>query len=460
MSLLLKQLHFSCFIVLLFHISLSQDDGRLVTRLTHHHSFNSPFFDSKLSMKDRSLFDLKSSIYRASYLVSNTTNSLLHLTDLESELYSWRNTGFLVHLKVGSTNMSQNVYMDTASSLFWINCEPCGLNVLGPLFHPKESSTYEVEDCNDYDYVCIGTGAVNIECDSVKCTFAIQYGSAFSKGVLAREQFKFGISPQVLKGIVFGCSSYSKGIYANGVLGLGGSALSLRAQRGYTKFAYCLGNISDRSYLYSRLIIADKITFTGFETPLIVEDKYYINLERIEIGEITLAVDPHIFRRNSADYTGGMIVDASSTYTFMPQVVLKMIEAEVIRVIRYNANKNPYSLVKITRNESILHEGPEGVYNRLCYDGVLTRDLKSFPTVRFVFQGDASMEMIPENVFHQISEDTYCLGILPIEIVNRGATVNILGNVMQQYLYIAFDLFKERLAFKAMDCSAWDDYIL
>ncbi|KAI3444195.1 hypothetical protein Pfo_000860 [Paulownia fortunei] len=425
-------------------LALTQDavPHTLVTRLTHHHSIYSPYFDPKRSTKDLADIDLKSSIYRASYLTANTS-TLFHLTDIESQLTPGEQNGFLAHLQVGSKHIEQLVYMDTGSSLLWINCEPCGFNVPGPLFHPMESSSYEIEDC-DSSEICDATGAVKIRCDDDYdgCTFNVRYGSSgYSQGHLARETFKFGRSRETLKNIIFGCSERTS-LYVNGILGLGNNRLSLIAQRHSSKFSYCIGNISDRSYAYNTLVIGDKIELLGYETPMISEDKYYITLEGIKIGDKPLDIDPQIFKRTS-DYNGGMVVDTGSTYSFIPEVVLKKFEAEIINLIDF----------LVARNYSITYEG----YTRLCYNGVLNRDLSGFPAVELQFQGEASMELTAENIFQQIYDENFCLAILPSEILQT--SVSILGNLMQQYFYVAYDLRGMKLAFQRMECNTVDDYI-
>ncbi|KAL0383297.1 UNVERIFIED_CONTAM: Aspartic proteinase nepenthesin-2 [Sesamum calycinum] len=230
--------------------------------------------------------------------------------------------------------------------------------------------------------------------------------------------------------------------YANGVLGLGASVLSLITQLQYSKFSYCIGNISDRSYPYNTLVIGDRIELIGYKTPMIIEHKYYINLESIKIGNKLLDIDSEIFRRKP-DYNGGMVLDTGSTYSFIPQVALDQFEGETGKLID----------LLLVRNSSIKYRE----YTRLCYNGVLTRDLTGFPTVQFQFQGDATMELTDENIFQQTYDGTFCLAILPSETL--GTSISLLGNLMQQYFYIAYDLRDKKLSFQRMDCNTVDDYI-
>ncbi|KAK4404615.1 Aspartic proteinase nepenthesin-2 [Sesamum angolense] len=324
----------------------------LVTRLIHHHSVDSPYFDPKKTTKELADIDLQSSISRAKYLISNPSVSF-YPTDIESQLTPKLQRGFLANLKVGEQYTDQLVYMDTGSSLLWINCEPCGLNVPGPLYHPLESSSYRMQYCEDFG-MCEATGTVRSECDVDDiCQYNVRYGSEdYSTGHIATETIKFGRSKGTLRSILFGCAKHTT-LYANGVLGLGASGLSLVAQIQSSKFSYCIGNISDRSYPYNTLVIGDRIEVIGYKTPMIIEDKYYINLESIKIGNKLLDIDSEIFRRKP-DYNGGMVLDTGSTYSFIPQAALDQFEGETVKLID----------LLLVRNSSIKYRG----YTRLCYN--------------------------------------------------------------------------------------------
>ncbi|GFP90317.1 protein aspartic protease in guard cell 1 [Phtheirospermum japonicum] len=393
--------------------------------------------------------ELTSSISRALYLTSNTSSSL-ELTDIESQLTPGKLNGFLVHLRVGSKEVEQYVYMDTGSNLLWINCEPCGHKVPWPIFHPKESSSYQPEGC-DFKDTCDASGAVHVDCEDANydhdgCKYSVSYGpGGFSRGYLARETFKFGrINNETLRNIVFGCARRTN-LYLNGILGLGNLRLSLISQYNASKFSYCIGNISDRTYAYNELVIGNQVQLWGSQTPLSVEDKNYINLIGIKIGWTTVKFNPKIFRRNSAEYTGGMVVDTGSTLSFIPQLVLTRFEESTSHLIE--------SKLQLHRNYSIKYNNN---IRRLCYGGVVTRDLKRFPIVIFHFQGHAYMELTADNIFQQIDDHTFCLAILPSKILKT--TISILGNLMQQNFYVAYDLSRKKLSFKRMKCKTVEDY--
>ncbi|KAL3621615.1 hypothetical protein CASFOL_036527 [Castilleja foliolosa] len=410
MMLYLKKISLSYILSISINIwvSLAQDRiPPLITRLTYYNSENSPYCNPMSTTKDIADFELMSSISRALYLTSRNASSWLQLTDIETQLTGGEEqNGFLAKLLVGSLNVDQLVYMDTGSNLLWINCG-YRYNVPTPLFDPSSSDTYNHEDCQSSDGICNYSGNVKIECNNVgNCSYLIRYGGgSSSEGNLARETFTFGMrmsSQSTIKNIVFGCAKKVTGnIRANGVLGLGNLRLSLVSQNKASKFSYCIGNISDRSYAYNTLLIGNSIELWGAKTPLIVEDKNYINLEGIKINGYQLKFDPQIFKRNSYEYTGGMVVDTGSTFSFIPGVVLSDFEAIIRDVIDYELELDLDSIDTIKYKE----------YTRLCYRGVVSIDLIGFPSVELQFQDNAVMELMTDNIFQQTEEDIFCLAI-------------------------------------------------
>ncbi|KAL3615414.1 hypothetical protein CASFOL_041075 [Castilleja foliolosa] len=441
------------FVIILIHLSLflnsalARSDPRptLVTKLVHYLSLESPFYNdfANKSARDISFFDLHNSIARATHLTALNYTLFDDRDTIEAPLKSRPSGGFLASIQVGSKLLDQFVFMDTGSGLFWINCEPCGLNVPLYLFDPLDSKTFTKENCSLG--FCAKTGSVIVECkDKVTCSYTVRYaGGDYSEGYLARDSIKFGGSEEILPHVAFGCS-HATTLKVNGILGLSNNPISLISQLQSSKFAYCIGNISDTSYPYSLLGIGDNIGDNlgsiGKQTTLIVEDKYYLTLEAIKFGGKALDIDPLIFQRNPSEYTGGMIVDTGSTYTFIPKVAADKIDAEIIALI------GP----RLPRNYNIKYKG----HPMLCFDGYLIRDLdRWFPIVAFKFKGDnADMELPFENMFRQIDDKSFCSVVIPSEVVGS-TTLSILGNMMQQYYFIRFDLSEKIFSFEKMECD-------
>ncbi|KAL3637018.1 hypothetical protein CASFOL_019317 [Castilleja foliolosa] len=66
------------------------------------------------------------------------------------------------------------------------------------------------------------------------------------------------------------------------------------------------------------------------------------------------------------------------------------------------------------------------------------------------------MELTADNIFQQIDDQCFCLAILPSEVLQT--TISILGNLMQQNFYVAYDLLGKKLSFKRMKCKTVEDY--
>ncbi|GER48743.1 eukaryotic aspartyl protease family protein [Striga asiatica] len=226
------------------------DSKTLLTKLIYFHSATSQHYDPTKTIKEISEYDLNTSISRGLYLMNVSL-------DIESQIYPGELNGFEVPLWIGSREVQQFVYMDTASSLLWVNCEPCGISVPGPVYDPKYSIFYKVKSCQgrDEDDVCDLSGAIRIGCGGKD----VGYGSGYSQGNLGRETFKLGKDRgEVIHGIVFGCAHRSN-LFMNGILGLGHVPISFISQYKASKFSYCIGDLSDGTYAYNMLAIGDKV---------------------------------------------------------------------------------------------------------------------------------------------------------------------------------------------------------
>ncbi|KZV33513.1 hypothetical protein F511_17076 [Dorcoceras hygrometricum] len=429
--------------------SSKQDSDRfpkppvLVTRLVHHHSVHSPFYNPNHTLSDRSKFDLIGSISRVSALIRNPMSKVQ---------YSTRFVGFLAYVSVGEKRLEQLLLMDTGSSLLWLNCVPCSLNVPDPIFDPKSSSTYKAEDCDLSEYC--GVIGFKISCDRLhRCSYYIRYGgNGYSAGHLASETLVFGSTKipwfgkreEVIEDIVLGCSKNTN-IHTNGILGLGSGRVSLLKQRSFSKFSYCLGYYAEAAYSYNRLIIGEQAKQLKYRTPLLIDGKYFINLVSIRIGHTLLDINYLIFKRDPETHSGGLIVDSAASFSFLPQVAYVKFEAEIINIVG-----------PLFRSYNTAY----GEHTRLCYWGDMTEDLAKFPSVQFIFENNARLIVDRRSIFQQISEEEFCLTILPSEqVFKTNDIVCVLGIMMQQGYYISYDLEQMMLAFEQMPCHLIEEYI-
>lgn len=415
---------------------------RLVTRLIHFDSIQSPFYNPKYINDDLAEIDLHGSSWHV------FLHSSQHFGTMSTPVYPLRKSAFLVHLKVGQHKDDQYLFLDTGSSLLWIHCRPDSLNARNPVYDSKKSSTYQAEDCRTSAFC----DAYNFKCDIFhRCRYIQSYADGIkSKGHLARETFVFGgtsgslfgKNEVVLHGIVFGCSNATR-LRSDGVLGFGNSTHSLLAQTSSSRFSYCLGDINDLGYKYNILIIGNPMKERlTHEITLIVDGKYYIDITAIQIGRVILDIETDILKRNRYEHTGGMAVDTGSTLSFFPEVVYYPFAAAIRKLI------DDLSLDRYYHDSAML-----------CYNGNFRRDLAEFPIVRFWLGKISYMEFRTGHLFQQMRDEIFCLAFKPSEDVNENFDFGIMGILLQQGYYISYNLQASTFSFESMDCSAFDNDI-
>ncbi|XP_059285658.1 aspartic proteinase CDR1-like [Lycium ferocissimum] len=412
---------------------------RLVLKIIHYESVNSPFYNPNFTPDDRVKRMNERSETRISDLM--TVSNYLKKDADEIQIKPAYTSQFLVPLKIGTPPVEQLLTMDTGSLLLWVHC---GYTIGGelsqaPLYDNAKSSTY-AED------VYCGTPMCDLmtlrgRCGKLSkiCEYFVIYGKGKSKGHLASEVVSFqetNGTEVIIKRLIFGCSMYSYGADGcSGILGLGQRGVSFLSQQNYTGFSYCIGNIYDVEYDSNTLILGGKPIVEGESTPMfMIIGKYYITLERISVGDKFIDIDPNTFKR--VDLKGGMLVDTGASSTYLPTIAFKKLKEEI------------RSVIGTTLEEYKSHRNPEG----LCYHGVVTRDLQGLPTIAFHFAENAKMELTAENLFHQSkAHDHFCLSVRDSETQNL--PFSILGVWAQQFFYIAFDFNSMRMFFTRIDCD-------
>ncbi|CAA0820704.1 Eukaryotic aspartyl protease family protein [Striga hermonthica] len=417
--------------------------GRVLrTKLVHYLSHESPYYDPTISPEEASRLDRDFSASRFSYLAAaaaaTTTTSIVE-TPLQPTNES---SAFLARVHVGTNNDDQRdmfIIVDTGSGLMWVQCNPDNYYAPAPVFDPKRSSTFRKEMCNDPASACSPSYGW-VTCDYKYCRFEIAYVKGECRGYLGRETLEFEPLDNnnneeeaerfVLENITFGCATIST-LRIDGVLGLNANRVSLISQTRSSRFAYCIGNISDPTYPYNILILDDKeeIGLHGTQTTLIVNNHYYIYLEGITVGGQNVM---------GFDFRMSMLMDLGATYTLLPMGLLKKLEAAVADVIGGT----------LTRTYSIKFNKS---YTLLCYVGFVGRDLAGFPVVEFKFNGGAVLELSAENMFRDDGDGNFCLTAATSE--QHDFEFGVLGNYMQQYYYVAFDLTENQLSFQRMECD-------
>ena len=95
--------------------------------------------------------------------------------------------------------------------------------------------------------------------------------------------------------------------------------------------------------------------------------------------------------------------------------------------------------------------------DELCYHGIMSSDLKGFPTVRFHFRGGAELALEKDSMFYQPRPDAFCMAVNPASINNRYVNFSLIGMMAQQFYNVGYDIGRKQITFQRMDCEVLDD---
>ncbi|KAK2982590.1 hypothetical protein RJ640_002079 [Escallonia rubra] len=290
---------------------------------------------------------------------------------------------FFLNLYIGELAVSQFVIMDTASSLLWVHCLPCKgcEDKVNPIFDPAKSYTY-----------------ANLSCDSAYC-------APSNRGTCDVPDLVFG----------YGNHNFDNVEQSNGVLGLGADIYSLVSQLG-SMFSYCIGSIKDPFYALNKLILGEGANIEGYTTRL---DIYR--------GKICLNINRKTFTRSPTG-DGGVVIDSGTTLSSLVRGAYEPLKAEVEHYI----------------GKSLSHAFLYEDIKRLCYTGIISRDLVGYPTVTLNFASEANLEMDKDGLFHQREQNIFCMAIK-------------LANETTKPMNIAYDISERALTIKRTDCQLVSD---
>ncbi|MCL7036163.1 hypothetical protein MKW94_026193 [Papaver nudicaule] len=316
--------------------------------------------------------------------------------------------------------------MDTGSSVTFIQCFPCDLcyNQIAPIFDPKQSLTYKVKYCADFEYKrSICTGGCN---ERGECAYSSHYGDgSYSRGVIAEEISRFGRKDDIVMNLTFGCAHNSNGSFngSDGILGLGRGKLSFPSQIerkfGFKKFSYCLMDRSETEpSIYSTLRFGPDVLDPQNDvvyTPMIQNPKspshYFINLTGISVAGKLIPVHTSL--------PNGMLVDSGSILTWFPTII--------------------YEDVRDSFHDAALRLG----WNPL--------DMVSAPEVALHFDGDDKpvVKLRTQNVVVNLpGMNVYCLAFLP----SKSEGLGVLGNQQQQGIRVVYDNLQSAIGFDPLSC--------
>ncbi|CAN0864818.1 Aspartic proteinase nepenthesin-2 [Linum grandiflorum] len=408
---------------LMFILTTSQSHGlKITTPLIHSGSVLSL---TEISTEERANRVSEASNRRHAYI-----SSVLNGDNVKPQAGvapGFYNNIFFVNFSVGDPPVTQFGIMDTGSTFLWIKClpcTPCSSSSEIPIFDPAKSKTNSALRCRrDCE-----------KCTISHCMYSTKYiDGSISEGIYVTDRLTFRTSASdeksnvTLPKVEFGCSSLSTGggqdmdRRFNGILGLGIGYVPLVKQLG-SKFSYCTGRISDRSYAYNQLSFGDSANLLGVSTPIYTDTGYYfVRLLNISIGGLVIYLYLHICNK-------GMLVDSGSELMSLPS---KAMDTIIDRVKKLAGD------LELTQGSS---------FWELCYKGSLEKEGAEFPPLGLHFEGGAKMWIDNHGMFFQF-EDVFCLAI------QRSEKVSILGMVAQQSFNVGFDLMQRRLYFQNLDCG-------
>jgi hypothetical protein len=415
-----------------FAASPSSGGGGFNVEFIHRDSVRSPFHDPALSPHARMLAAARRS------LAAVTSSGVV------AEVFP-HPFEYLMSVSLGTPPQQMLAIADTGSDLVWVDC-PGKHSTMAPddgespppsktVFDPSNSSTYDVVRCG-FD-ACQLLPQASCDANS-RCQYQYSYSDgSVTVGVLSTETFTFrgsgGGATRVPK-VRFGCSSYSAGSPGvNGIVGLGGGAVSLVAQLGAEipsighRFSYCLvpfadGNASSALNFGAGAVVSEP---GAASTPLVPSDVpayYTVELQSVSIGGQTVATK-----------SSRVIVDSGTTLTFLDPALVGPLVKEL------------EGQIKLPRTHS-----PE---LDLCYDVNGNEDAADWgiPDVTLRFGGGAAVTLNAMNTFVLIHEGTLCLAVVA---VSDQQSVSILGNLAQQDFHVGYDLDKGTVTFAPAHCAA------
>ncbi|KAM7516326.1 hypothetical protein LguiA_005909 [Lonicera macranthoides] len=427
------------FFFLLHHISvhsLTRPTGFTTDLIHREYSPLSPFYDPSHTKFDRLRNTIRRSISRLSKLSSSPNTIQSQITPIPGE--------YLMNVSIGSPPLHILSIADTGSDLTWTQCTPCThcFKQNSPLFNPENSSTYVKVPCNSRPCAVVRTSTCS---PNNYCAYKYSYGDkSFTQGDIAVDSFTFGSTsgrPVTIPSVIFGCGHANGGTFneaTSGIVGLGGGPLSIINQLEGSikgKFSYCLVPLNEKSKT-SKINFGSNAVVSGtgvVSTPLITKSPstyYYVNLEKITVGDQTLEFKASSNSRKEGDVEGNIIIDSGTTLTLLPSDLY----SGLVSKVKESVNENPI-------------KDPNGLFG-LCYsigDNGEVQNL-NLPNITFHFTG-ADVDLTAAETFLEVEEGLVCLTMVPSD------EFAIFGNLSQMNFLVGYDLVKKQVSFKRTDCS-------
>lgn len=377
--------------------------------------------------------------------------------------------------------------MDTGSDLTWVpcgnlsfdcmDCDDYRNNKLMATFSPSYSSSSSRDSCssrfcidihssdNSLDPCAIAgcslTTLLRATCSRPCPSFAYTYGQGDVLGSLTRDTLKVhGTSPGKtwqIPNFCFGCvgSTYREPI---GIAGFGRGPLSLPFQLGFLHkgFSHCFlpFKFANNPNISSPLVVGDvavsvkeNLQFTPMLKSFMYPNYYYIGLEAITVGNGSAAAEvPLSLREFDSLGNGGMLIDSGTTYTHLPEPLY----SQLVSVLQ--------SLISYPRAGDVEERsGFDLCYRIPCPNGSVA-DRVPLPAITLHFLNNVSLELPQGNHFYAMAAPSNwtvvkCWLFQSMEEGEEGPA-GVFGSFQQQNVEVVYDLERERIGFRPMDCAA------
>ncbi|KAE8652457.1 protein ASPARTIC PROTEASE IN GUARD CELL 1 [Cucumis sativus] len=336
-------------------------------------------------------------------------------------------------MRVGQPQQPSFFVLDTGSDVTWLQCLPCaGKNgcyeQITPIFDPELSSSYNPVSCDSEQCQLLDEAGCNVN----SCIYKVEYGDgSFTIGELATETLTF-VHSNSIPNISIGCGHDNEGLFvgADGLIGLGGGAISISSQLKASSFSYCLVDIDSPSF--STLDFNTDPPSDSLISPLVKNDRFpsfrYVKVIGMSVGGKPLPISSSRFEIDESGL-GGIIVDSGTTITQLP--------SDVYEVLRE-------AFLGLTTN---LPPAPEISPFDTCYD-LSSQSNVEVPTIAFILPGENSLQLPAKNCLIQVdSAGTFCLAF-----VSATFPLSIIGNFQQQGIRVSYDLTNSLVGFSTNKC--------
>jgi len=150
---------------------------------------------------------------------------------------------------------------------------------------------------------------------------------------------------------------------------------------------------------------------------------YYLNLQAFSVGSNKIEFGSSLGNKLGL---GNIIIDSGTTLSFLPTDFYSKLESAV-------ANS-----IKLPRAKDL------NQVSKLCYQ---TRsDKVDGPVITAHFSG-ANVLLYSSNTFVRVADDVVCFAFVPSQ------TRAVFGNLVQQNMLVEYDLQKNTVSFKLVDCT-------